>query len=351
MKLSFPIFLLIAAVLHLAAFASWSEVEGGAETGGQGGTSDVSLMAATPGVEAMVEAWDRPPETAETPDAPVPQPPDSSDPAPAASTFADAAPSVAFAGLPELSEPAITLPKVVEPVTPQIGQIAIPDPAPQLDPPEAAPQVTARSAPARPERPAAPAALAPTRTESLPDMDRTPPAPQIIVDAIPQTSRRPAERPKSLETPEPKPPAPAPRQASRTPEPSPSARGDSAAARPAATAAGSGGSAQAGTAQNSGAKTVSKAAQQRAISKWGAQIRARIERRKRHPGGSGGRVVVRLSVANSGQVTGAGIARSSGNGRLDNAALAAVRSAGRMPRAPAEIQAGVSTFSLPMDFN
>nr|WP_256471729.1 energy transducer TonB [Oceanicola sp. 502str15] len=86
------------------------------------------------------------------------------------------------------------------------------------------------------------------------------------------------------------------------------------------------------------------------MSQWGAQIRSRIERRKRSPGGRG-RVVLRITVAASGQVTGLGLVRSSGNPRIDKAAIQAVRSAGRMPRAPQQLGGGSQSFNLPMDFN
>ena len=57
-------------------------------------------------------------------------------------------------------------------------------------------------------------------------------------------------------------------------------------------------------------------------------------------GTSGGTAVVRFTVMRSGQVTGAGLARSSGVGQIDSAALSAVR--GSLPPAPA----GVTQSSL-----
>ena len=86
---------------------------------------------------------------------------------------------------------------------------------------------------------------------------------------------------------------------------------------------------------------------------WGAKIRARIERRQRYPNGASGNghVVVRLTVARSGQLLSHRIAKSSGNAAFDQAALRAVVRAGRFPSAPKTLDLQQLTFNLPMTFS
>ena len=86
---------------------------------------------------------------------------------------------------------------------------------------------------------------------------------------------------------------------------------------------------------------------------WGASIRARIEKRKRYPmaaDGASGTVTVRLTVTRSGALADLSIAASSGNAALDEAALKAVRAAGRFPAAPEGLSQGSTSFTLPMRF-
>ncbi|MWD30940.1 energy transducer TonB, partial [Aquicoccus sp. SCR17] len=125
------------------------------------------------------------------------------------------------------------------------------------------------------------------------------------------TSLRPAARPETLKVPERKPdpqPAPEPkRQAQRADRAQEASQGQAGQR-----AAGSGGQQQAGTTGRSQVKTLSNAQKSRLTAVWGGQIRARIERRKPRNTRGRGRVVLRITVARSGQVAGAGIARSSG---------------------------------------
>ncbi|MFQ1700085.1 TonB family protein [Loktanella agnita] len=117
-------------------------------------------------------------------------------------------------------------------------------------------------------------------------------------------------------------------------------------------AAGTGGGAQAGQSGQSAATTVSsgRAAELQAV--WGAQIRSRIENRKRRPSGArgGGRVVVALNVSREGQLLSVSIRQSSGVAAFDQAALRAVSRAGRFPAAPAELAAPSYRFALPITF-
>ncbi|MBD3765824.1 MAG: TonB family protein [Rhodobacterales bacterium] len=86
---------------------------------------------------------------------------------------------------------------------------------------------------------------------------------------------------------------------------------------------------------------------------WGATIRARVERRRIYPPaarGAQGTVVLRLTVARDGRLIAADLARGSGNGALDDAALQAARRAGRFPAAPAALTGAQFRFDLPMTF-
>lgn len=65
-------------------------------------------------------------------------------------------------------------------------------------------------------------------------------------------------------------------------------------------------------------------------------------------GTSGGTAVVRFTVMRSGQVTGAGLARSSGVGQIDSAALSAVR--GSLPPAPPGVTQPSLSVSIPLNF-
>ena len=81
--------------------------------------------------------------------------------------------------------------------------------------------------------------------------------------------------------------------------------------------------------------TLSKAARQSLLARWGASIRNRVERRKRYPRGTraGGTTILRITVARTSQLVAVSVAKSSGNRTLDSAAISAVRRA-RYPRRP-----------------
>ncbi|MCO5063747.1 MAG: TonB family protein [Rhizobiaceae bacterium] len=81
--------------------------------------------------------------------------------------------------------------------------------------------------------------------------------------------------------------------------------------------------------------------------RWYAQVQAAIARRKPRGMGASGKVAVRFVVNRSGDVVSSGIARSSGNGQLDSAALGMVRGA-RVPPPPAGITS--HTFTIPVSF-
>lgn len=223
---------------------------------------------------------------------------------------------------------------------------------------------------------AAPEAFA----EMVARFDAPPPLPRSAFRIDPPEMRLPvledasvpqAEPPKPDPKPEPKPektlaepePEPAPKAAPKkkpAPASAKSASAKSASAKPASKAsagtaaqraAGSGGGGQAG---QGGAGAASAAQGQNALASWGASIRARIERRKSFPRGAGraqGNVVVSLTVARSGQLVAVGIAKSSGNPALDQAAVSAVQRAGRFPAAPAPLDKATYSFTLPVSFS
>lgn len=85
------------------------------------------------------------------------------------------------------------------------------------------------------------------------------------------------------------------------------------------------------------------------MAQWGAQIMARIER-ARPRAGSKGQVTLMLTLTRGGDLAGLSVAQSSGDSRLDAAALAAVRGAGRFPPAPAGLRDAHYSFSLPIRF-
>ena len=200
-----------------------------------------------------------------------------------------------------------------------------------------------------------------------PEMD-TPPPPELA-----QLDNTPAPRaevrlamaePQKVDAPEidtetaPPPPEPEPEPEPK-PEPEPEEAPETgqkaqnnSAGRTEQRAAGSGGSSQAGT-STSANTTLNKGQQAKLVAVWGAKIRSRIERRKRYPsGGRGdGSVVVRLTVSRDGQLLNYGIARSSGQAAFDQAALRAIKSARRFPKAPNNLPGTQFPFSLKISFS
>lgn len=88
-----------------------------------------------------------------------------------------------------------------------------------------------------------------------------------------------------------------------------------------------------------------------ALRQWTGAISSAIHGRMNAgaaSGTSGGTAVVRFTVMRSGQVTGAGLARSSGVGQIDSAALSAVR--GSLPPAPPGVTQSSLSVSIPLNF-
>ncbi|MBK1637013.1 TonB family protein, partial [Rhodovulum adriaticum] len=111
-------------------------------------------------------------------------------------------------------------------------------------------------------------------------------------------------------------------------------------------AKGEGGEARGQSGQSSAA-TLSPARSRALMAEWGARIRARIARGV--PRGAGrGTAVVNLTVAADGRLVAVRLAQTSGDPRIDQIALAAVRRAGRFPAAPGELGLRQQSFTLPV---
>ncbi len=88
-----------------------------------------------------------------------------------------------------------------------------------------------------------------------------------------------------------------------------------------------------------------------AMRQWTGAISAAIHGRM-NPGAAvgtaGGTALIRFTVSRSGQVSGAGLARSSGVGQIDSAALGAVR--GSLPAAPPGVNQASLTVTIPLNY-
>ena len=217
--------------------------------------------------------------------------------------------------------------------------------------------------PPMPEPPPQIADQRPQITETPPPVPDLPPVPEMapiaMADALPQVAappkppEPPAEPPAEPVAKAPEPPqAPAPEP---KPEPEPAAEPTPAPrpAQPAQLAEGSGNKGAAGTEGTARAATQSDAQTADLRAGWGADIRARIERRKAYPrdgDGASGTVKLRLTVGTDGRLAAVQIVASSGSAALDAAAIKAVQRAGRLPKAPRGLGAGQVTFTLPISF-
>lgn len=188
--------------------------------------------------------------------------------------------------------------------------------------PRAQPNPTRRTA-----RP--PVALVPLDIEDLPDIDTS--VPQLSVLVV-KTSPRPEKRPVRINK---------PRSSPSTP----------AKAAPRQTAAGSGRKQASGNAGGAVDPAQRQSLNPALMTQWGNSIRSSVERRKRYPAGTRNRGTVTLSIAVSttGTLSSVAVQSSSGDARLDQAALTAVSRA-RFKAAPNGLSSGVHRFSLPIKF-
>lgn len=113
------------------------------------------------------------------------------------------------------------------------------------------------------------------------------------------------------------------------------------------------GSAEVKTASVGGQKKGnSSAAGNAAVSNYPGKVRNKINRAKRRaPGGERGSVVVSFVVGAGGQASGIRIARSSGSGALDRAALESVQRAAPFARIPEAAGRSSWAFNIPIVFN
>lgn len=187
---------------------------------------------------------------------------------------------------------------------------ADPAPAPTLAP------VAPATAATTPET-AAQTALAPVESDLVEIAPRPPQRPaRIEAAAQARAAERAAER------------AQARQQPRRQPAAAP--RGTAAQNRQAGTATGS----RDGTQAQAGTGGRSQAAGNAAASNYPGQVMRRLSRVGRPRVGQRGTAVVRFTVAGNGGLASVAIARSSGHGRLDQAALTLVRRAAPFPPPP-----------------
>lgn len=174
-------------------------------------------------------------------------------------------------------------------------------------------------------------ATLPRQAPSLPHLPDADVFPQIAAD-LPALF----DKPQTRDTPRPR----------ARPEPQPAAP-QARAAPPAARASGQANQAQSGSgraAQQSGASNDANA-----LAQWGGSIRAAIQRRQVDPGTRArGTVHLRLQVSADGRLVSVGVAQSSGNATLDQAASRAVQRAS-LPRAPSGV-VGTHHFNLPLSY-
>jgi protein TonB len=305
-------FFTIAAALHVSAAALMlpdSAQEGAALPGPVG-----ELSAGGAEIQAIVAEWEQGPEISATTDMVPPE---------------------------DMAEP-----QQPEPVIDEAPVMAALTPPPMMTASEAAPT--------RPNLPEPPEPQPEVVEPILPELQSfTPPEieadPALTLEASARPQQRPEPQPKA--EPEPKREAKegAPKGAAKPKATRQGAVGDTPRAG-AAAPQGQGGSAPAGSAGGGGGG-VSKQQRASLMSQWGGQIRSCISRRASAPRGvrEGGRVTLNLSVSRSGSIQGVGIAGSSGNGALDEAAVRAAQRAGRCPRAPAQLTDASYSFQLPIN--
>lgn len=285
----------IAAALHVSAAAIMlpEQLKQGEPTEAP---PSPTVAAGGAEIEAMVAAWDAPPAAEMAQDLPPPPPqpaapPDQPAPATDAPPLPLAAPAMAQP-LPEPARPNLPAPPPLPRIDP--AQLDLPE-LRDLSPPEVQPRL-ALDASARPAR-------RPDRREARPEPQRQP---QAQAQPQQQAQRQQPARQRQAG------------QGQSTPE------------------AGSGG--------------VSASQRASLMSQWGAQIRSCINRNARAPRGlrGGGQVVLSLSIGRDGAVRGVGLAASSGQPALDQAATEAARRAGRCPAAPAGLAEPAYAFELPI---
>jgi protein TonB len=313
-------FIALSGALHAATLAVVPVLPGGS-SGGQSGASEVTLYAASPTLAALVQDWNRAPDIS---DAPV-----------------LAQPSTAqIPDRPAPDHPVADAPRVA----------TLPDPAP----PPAQPRVETRlPAPPEPLAQTAPGGL------SAPDLPAVTPPPvpaaesvqRLVAPSLDAVSPDAGAPPQVDTASAASPIAPT---ASLRPEPRPAvraaqnpARREQAAPQPAQKAKGTDGKPATATAPARAAPLATGPSTAQLVQleqQWGARITSALRRAHRPPRGVRGSVQLVISITPAGQVAGVSVAESSGDSRLDQSALAAVKRA-RFPRAPEGLTKSAYRFS------
>ncbi|MBF9048394.1 TonB family protein [Roseobacter sp. HKCCD9010] len=317
-----PAFLTLSVAVHAAAFVQLPD--GSASGAGQGGNDRATLEAASGNIAEMVALWTRPPEVVE---------PDTLSPPPMAQEIiAPTAPE------PVHTQPAATS-LAMELVIPERLPLRPQAPAPAVAPMNqmmALPSPDMFDAITRPQP-----LVTENRHQTPPPGLEQPFTPDVPPDAMREVvsplavarSQRPDLRPER------------PQRVQQTaPQTSPPR-----AAQPQQIAAGSGGAEAQGQAETATAATLSASERQSLMARWGAQIHARIERRKPRVSGQGV-VTLQLSIGRDGRLQSVAVAASSGNAQIDQAGISAVQRAGRFPTAPDGLAEPSYRFNLPIRF-
>mgnify|MGYP001021521810 CR=1 FL=1 len=317
----------LALGAHVAVIV-WTNPPQGADAGSGGtqGADSVSVTAATPQIATMVAKWTQTPQITEDM-RPLHQP---------------------HQPQPDTSIDRMSLDRPTDPpVAPQrpaplVG--AARDTSPQApEPMTQAPILPSDIA-------ASPIPSVPTKSDLAPRVQPAARTPDVQVPKPPRqnTVTLPPATPPQLDTATADPIVPpAPQSIPGTrPKPRPAS-----APQIAQTAKGSGNTSQASisTKPKSATASGSNAQQKSDLATWKTQIRNAIERKKFYPKRTRarGRVVIRVSVSQNGDLLKASVDVSSGFGVIDRAALAAVQRA-RFPQAPESLQDPQYIFRIPI---
>lgn len=189
----------------------------------------------------------------------------------------------------------------------------------------------------------------PVQEEEIPE-EAPPDKPEPVAEAQPEeivqdaevampSSLRPKPRPERLTAAKPSPPKPKPQ---RNPKPRPQQN---------ATASRSAVQTQNERAQRSDRNAASQSARgagrNMSPAKWQARLMAHLERRKPRSQGERGMAYVTFRIDSAGRVSSVRLARSSGNPRIDQAALSLVQRSSPVPPPPPGVQ---STITVPVKF-
>lgn len=324
----------IAAAVHVAAFAGLAP-EGGVRGEGEAGDALVSVQPADPGIVAAAIARVAPPRI--PPVEPVTDIP-SDDPPPEPPRLA-------------MAQTRLPLPEPIAPAGAEgeLSGTAAParplafDGVRAIRAMEMTPERAQDSVARLPDRTEAPSrSTVPERLRPLAPAERDP-YPDTDAPAAPRDSRAAqANAPETAPPARPRPERPVIRTARA---------GAADTAQAARRAEGDGGGSAAGLSDTAPVATRRAGAEADLRARWGAELRARIERARAaaDPVGSG-RAVVQFVLTREGRLVSAEIASGSGNPALDRAALAAVRRAGPFPAAPSGLAGDRHAFSVPVSF-